>query len=300
MQPYARFVQYIQRPHQTATQRTCKVYTLAFSSRKRIGSPRKGQVLQTHVAQILQARIYFRQKPVCHFLFAFAEFRAQKEIAQFVYRHLDQIVNGFAANLDIHRLFAQARTVAFGANRTSAITAQHHPVLNFVLVGVEEVEKTVQTLEISVPCPQQYFLFIGKLVIWFMHGESGFTGIHYQLLAVLSHFLSPPAGYRALIYGQCFIRYYEIFVYAYYRTEALAFGTSTCRAVEIEKFFISRLELYAVFLEIGRKNHIVYPANSPALEKRGFHRIRHTVEECLLMAYGKAFHHKGYAIKTIG
>ena len=145
----------------------------------------------------------------------------------------------------------QAGAVAFGAERLSAISCQHHAILYLVLVFLYHLEEGVDTFKVACPFPQHPALLVGQFVIGSEYGEAGFLGSVYHHIPPFAHLLAPPAYYSAVVDGQGTVGYHEMLVDADDPSESLAHGACADGRVEGEHLVVRFFEDDAVCFEFG-------------------------------------------------
>src|SRR5690606_12974923 len=89
-------------------------------------------------------------------------------------------------------IFAQPRPTAVGTVRLAAVARKHHAVLNFVGLLFQIFEKCVETSEIAISGPEQFFLFGRQIGVGPMDRKIKLQRILDQNLQPLAHFLTPP------------------------------------------------------------------------------------------------------------
>ena len=145
----------------------------------------------------------------------------------------------------------QAGTVAFGAERLSAVACQHHTVLYLVLIFLHHLEEGVDALKVGCPFPQHPALLVGQFIIGSEDGEAGFLGSVYHHIPPFAHLFAPPAYNGSIIDGQGAVGYHEMLVDADDFPESLAYGACTDGRVEGEHLVVRFFEGDAVCLELG-------------------------------------------------
>ena len=143
VQADARLVQYIERSHQAAAQRCYQVDALALAARKGGRCTVKCEILQTDIQHELYAAVYLYEKALGCLGLMLGQRERVKIFLEFRYGHLNQLVDGFAAHLNVTGLFAKAGSVTLGAYGLAAVSGQHYAVLDLVLALLQHTEEVV-------------------------------------------------------------------------------------------------------------------------------------------------------------
>ena len=143
--------------------------------------------------------------------------------------------------------------MTLGTDRLSPIPGQHDPVLYLILVLFHHAEEIIDSLKQGITIPQKFLLRLGKLIVRTMYRETRCLGHAYQSLFPLAHFLTFPADHGIVVHRKGFIGYHQIFIDTDDPPEALAYGTSADRTVEIEHQIIRFFKCHTIGLEtIGK------------------------------------------------
>src|SRR5690606_27134894 len=110
------------------------------------------------------------------------------------------IHNVYAVYFHVAGIFAQSRTATIRANGTTAVTAHHYAVLNFIALRFYVLEKRVEAFEIFVAGPEQLLFFFGKFVVWPVDRKiETNTVFDKRLLKFLVHFIASPRSNRTFV-----------------------------------------------------------------------------------------------------
>ena len=120
---------------------------------------------------------------------------------------LHQIGDAHARNHHIASLLAEPSAVAFRTDGPSAVSTEHHPVLDFVLVFLHHLEEGVNRHPVvgsSVmvgwqTVPKPVFLFAGEFEIRLEDGEIVFCRPSAELVLPHLHLLAMPALHAAIV-----------------------------------------------------------------------------------------------------
>ena len=207
----------------------------------------------------------------------FVQLQPAEEGDQLVHGHLHEVRDRSAAHTDVQRLFAQARTAAFGTRGLARVAGLHHPELDFAPLRVDVFEKFVESVKILVAAPQQAFLLGRQLVERRMDRKVEFRGVLHELLFPFAHRLAAPAGHGVLVDGLALVRDHEVLVDADHLAVPLAPGAGPQRIVEAEQVFRGVFELDAVGLEARGefpdafvRDHL---ADAPSVGEGAGHRV---------------------------
>jgi len=250
MEADARLVQYVERPHQAATERGGQIDALAFTTRQGVAQSAQGEVTKSYIHQEAEAVVDFRHQAFGHGGIVFVQLQVQEEGLQLCDRQLHQFGYRASAYLHVQRLFLQSGTPASGANGLSAITGQHHAVLDFVLIFLQHLEERVDASLGALAVPQEILLCLGEVVVWFKDGEIMFGSPSDKLLLPFAHFFASPADNGSVVHTQCRVGHHQCLVDAYHPSETFALGTCTDGRVEREQLVGGLFKLDAVGLEL--------------------------------------------------
>ena len=211
MQAYAWLVKHVERSHQAAAQRCYQVDTLALAARKCGRCAVKREILQTYIEHELYAAVYLYEQTLGCLGLMLRQSERIKELFEFRYGHLNQLVDGLAAHLYVTGLLAQARSVTLGADGLAAVSGQHDAVLDLVLALLQHTEEIVNTgllpspfiLAAAASVPQVILLLLCKLVIWCEYGEIVLLCVKDKVILPSGHHVTAPAYHGAVINAQC-------------------------------------------------------------------------------------------------
>lgn len=171
--------------------------------------------------------------------------------------HLHQVRDAASANLHIVSLRLQTGAVTFRTGRLTTIAAQHHPVLDLILVLLHHLEESIDAdLVVNVlmtfggeSMPQHVLLLLRQVVVRFEDREVILRGTPAELLFPHAHLLTMPAYHTAVVYRQGAVGNHQMLVDTDDLAKALALRTGTHGGVEGEKVVGRLLELHAIRLE---------------------------------------------------
>ena len=164
MQADTRFIQDVERAHQTAAQRGRQVDTLRLAARQTTGRPVQREVSEPHIHQESQALYQLGQNVLAnHLIVAGGEGKVLEKVVQLANRHLHQFHDRFAVHQHVTGLFAQAATPTVGAHRAACIATGQHTILYLIFLSINIFKELLHTMDIAVgvTVPQQIILFGG-------------------------------------------------------------------------------------------------------------------------------------------
>ena len=182
-----------------------------------------------------------------------AELQVPEPFAQIGDRHSDEFRDTLFSYLHICGLLAQTTAITFGTKSLSPVAGHHHAILYLVLVLLNHLEESVDTLETADPMPQLVFLELRQISVRFMHRETDLGSNVDEIFLPLAHLLPFPTFNCPLIDRQRRIRNHQTLIYAETFPEPLTARTRTIGIVKVEQH-VGRLDkLDAVRLETFRE-----------------------------------------------
>ena len=139
--------------------------------------------------------------------------------------------------------------MTFRAKCFTPVSGHHYAVLHLILILLHHPEKSVDSLESFAAMPEQVFLRLRQLRIWFVDWETGRSGHMDESALPFAHFLPTPAGHGIVVDRKGRIGDDKTLVDAKTFTETLAPRTGTKRIVEIEQQIGGLHELQSVGLK---------------------------------------------------
>ena len=123
----------------------------------------------THIEKELYAAVYLYEKALGCLGLMLGQRERVKIFLELRYGHLNQLVDGFAAHLNVTGLLAQTCSVTLGADGLAAVPGQHYAVLDLVLALFQHTEEGVNTgflpaalvTAAAASVPQVIFLLLG-------------------------------------------------------------------------------------------------------------------------------------------
>src|SRR4051812_9849121 len=112
-----RFVEYVERSHQSRAERCRELDSLCLASRERRSHPAERQILQADFIQEAQPVADLFQKFVGHLVLSFSEFQRSKELCRFSNRKTADVTNVFAADPNLSCLSPQTLPSTISARR---------------------------------------------------------------------------------------------------------------------------------------------------------------------------------------
>ena len=189
--------------------------------------------------------------------------------------------------------------MAVGAYGLASESAQHHAVLNLILVFLHHSEELVDAhavVRITVffrwqSVPEPVLLLLRQLVVRFEDRE--FVGFRPadEFLEPHAHLLATPAHHATVVEAQRSVGNHEFLVDADDASEALAGRAGAQRRIEGKHIVGRFLKLHAVSFESGREviADVAWredeSAGAVALVEGGFGRIEESADIILLVAY---------------
>ena len=247
------FIQYIKRAYQRTAECGHQVHPLAFSSGKGVHGPVHREIAEAHIVDTFETGDYFLQGlcnslqfyllKACAGLRHAARQRTEENESIFC-RHVQYVGDGFSGDFYIESLFAEPAAMAFRAGSPSAEAVLHEFVLYLVSLGMDPVEKLVDTYYAflvafyAVAVPDGILLLLRQIAIWFKRAYAVTGGDMHEMLGEPPHLVAAPAGDGAVVYAFGLVRDDQIFAYAYYFSKSAADGTCSQRRVETEKIVI--------------------------------------------------------------
>ena len=147
--------------------------------------------------------------------------------------------------------------MAHGADGLATETAQHHPVLYFVLVVADHLEERIDAHRlVNVltwhPVPKHVFLVLSQGVV---RGEDWEVVVSFcpadKLVFPLTHLFTAPAYHRTAIDAEFLVGNHQTLVDSHHLAEAFAFRTGANGGIEREQMLVRFLKSCAVCLVTG-------------------------------------------------
>ena len=304
-----RFVQDVETAHQAASQRSRQIDTLAFTAGQRVAEAVQCEVSQAYVQQEADAVVDFYKDAAGYVGIVLIQLQVVEKDFQFGDGQVYQLGDAASAHPYITGFGLQPGAVAFGAKGFTAITRQHYTVLYLVLVLLQHLEEGVDALEVAGSFPQHAALPVRQFVIGCENGEAGFLRAAYHHVFPFAHFLSAPAHYGAVVYGEGAVGDNKMLVDANDTSEAFAFRTCPDGGVEREHLVVGlfkrdavRLEFGAETVEAGRAVRLVetQQAGSVTLVHGGFGRVGKAADGIFVAGNRHAVYQEEYGIAVFG
>src|SRR5204863_5701081 len=118
-----------------------ELYPLRLAARKRRRQAAKRQVIEADLDEEFETPPDLEQKLVRDLRPFLAQGQRLKKVVRVADRHLDDLRQAFATDLDIPRLLPQALAVAVRTSRVAAIFCEKDADVQFVFFGLEPLEK---------------------------------------------------------------------------------------------------------------------------------------------------------------
>ncbi|CCY14895.1 uncharacterized protein BN773_00888 [Prevotella sp. CAG:755] len=303
----ARLVKDVKRTDKRTAQRGSQVDALALAAGERVAEPVERKIAQADIDKEVKAAAYLGEQAVGHALLRLSEFEMLEEVEEVRDRQVDKLGNGPAAHLDVRSLTFKASAVTLGADGLSAITGEHHAILDLVLVLFEHSEESIdrhllllgQGTLLGVAVPEQVPLLARKLIIRHKDWEPFFLGPPAEFLAPHAHFLSTPTHHRTVVDAQRAVGHDESLVESDNAAEAFAARAGAKGRIEGEHVVVRLAEGHPVGLEArreavdGARGVDTEHALAVALEKGGLGRIHKTGYGVLLAGDGHTVDEQG-------
>ena len=189
--------------------------------------------------------------------------------------------------------------MAVGANGLASESAQHHAVLNLILVFLHHSEELVDAhavVRITVffrwqSVPEPVFLLLRQFVVRLEDREVVRFRPADEFLEPHAHLLATPAHHATVVEAQRSVRNHEFFVDADDASETLAGRAGAQRRIEGKHIVGRFLKLHAVSFESGREviADVAWredeSAGAVALVEGGFGRVEESADIILLVAH---------------
>ena len=133
------------------------------------------------------------------------EFQLIEPFLQSYNGHLYQVSDASATDLHVFCLRLEACTMTDGTVGLTPVTAQHHTVLDLVLVLLEHLEERVDARTFLLPfvrrepMPQPVFLLLCQVHIWLEDGEVILRCMPAEPVLPFFHLLSVPTNHTTVI-----------------------------------------------------------------------------------------------------
>ena len=141
VQPDGRLVEHVAGAHQPRAQAGGQLDALRFAARERGRKAVEREVFEPHIVEELQALADLHQDLVGDGGLFRGEFQASKNSQRLGDVHAHDIGQVLAAHAHVERLLAQARALAFRAERVAAVAAEEHAHVQLVLLGFQVIEE---------------------------------------------------------------------------------------------------------------------------------------------------------------
>ena len=255
VQANAGLIEDIERAYKRRAKRGTEVDALTLATRQAIRQTIEREISQAHIQEELQAVVDLREQTLTHAGIVLRELQLGKPFLQPYNGHLHQVGDAATAYLHILSLRLQTRTMTLGTHRFTTIAAQHHAILNLILIFLHHLEEAVDTglfLLLTIrrqTVPQPVFLLLGEVVVRLEDGEIVGRSMLDEPVLPLTHLLSVPGNDAAVIDRQRRIGDDQTLIDADYAAKALTLRTGTHRRVEGEGLVGGLFESDAVGLE---------------------------------------------------
>ena len=138
-----RLIQHVQRTDQMRTKRCRKLNALRFSAGKRGRQTIQRQVIQPNFIQELQARADFLEDLFRNFPLAFGKLQRREGHTRFLHCEFADFRDRSSRHANRSSFRAQARPAALRTSGVAAIAAQENANMEFVLLALQPVEKSL-------------------------------------------------------------------------------------------------------------------------------------------------------------